>query len=141
MTPRSRLPMPPTMRTLPIPACRIFGEIALRSDGAHGYIRVDWYTPDALPAWGDGRLTILGTDGYIELRKYVDVGHDGTDHLILANGTRCERIDASNAGLPFFGRLLDDLRTRGETAMPQAHAFRVCELALRAQAIADGRAG
>ena len=116
-----------------------FGEIALKRDRGHGYIRVDWYTPDALPTWGDGRLTILGTEGYIELRKYVDVGQSGGDHLILVNGTRCERIDASGAGLPFFGRLLEDMRTRGETAMTQAHVFKVCELALRAQAMAEGR--
>ncbi|MBF9030582.1 Gfo/Idh/MocA family oxidoreductase [Rhodobacterales bacterium HKCCE3408] len=114
-----------------------FGEIVLRGDGGHGYIRVDWYTPDALPTWGDGRLTILGTEGYIELRKYVDVGHDGTDHLILVNGSRCERIDASGAGLPYFARLIDDIRDRTETAMTQEHVFRVCDLALRAQAMAE----
>jgi predicted dehydrogenase len=120
------------------PGLQDFGEIALRSPQGHGYIRVDWYTPDALPTWGDGRLTILGTEGYIELRKYVDVGHAGTDHLVLVNATRCERIDASAAGLPYFARLIADIRDRSETAMPQAHAFTVSELALRAQAIAEG---
>ena len=122
------------------PGLQDFGEIALRSGTAHGYIRVDWYTPDALPTWGDGRLTILGTEGYIELRKYVDVGQKGTDHLILVNGDRCERIDASDAGLPYFARLLDDFRSRGETAMTQAHVYKVSELALRAQALAEGKA-
>ncbi len=121
------------------PGLQDFGEIALRSENGHGYIRVDWYTPDALPTWGDGRLTILGTEGYIELRKYVDIGHQGTDHLIFANATRCERIDASDAGLPFFGRLLNDFRDRSETAMTQSHAFKVCELALQAQAMAEGK--
>lgn len=117
-----------------------FGEIALSSPRGRGYIRVDWYTPDALPTWGDGRLTILGTDGYIELRKYVDIGGaDGTDHLILVNGDRCEKIDASGAGLPYFARLVADIRDRTETAMPQTHAFKVCELALTAQAMAEGR--
>lgn len=120
------------------PGMQDFGEIALRSDKGHGYIRVDWYTPDALPNWGDGRLTILGTEGYIELRKYVDVGHEGTDHLILVNGTRCERMDASDAGLPFFGRLIDDIRNRTETANRQDHVFTVCDLALQAQAMAEG---
>ncbi|MFZ5964834.1 Gfo/Idh/MocA family protein [Thalassococcus sp. BH17M4-6] len=119
------------------PGLQDFGEIALRGDGGHGYIRVDWYTPDALPTWGDGRLTILGTEGYIELRKYVDVGHEGTDHLILVNGTRCDRIDASGAGLPFFARLMADIRDRTETAMTQEHAFRVCDLSLQAQAMAE----
>ena len=121
------------------PGLQDFGEIALRAPEGHGYIRVDWYTPDALPTWGDGRLTILGTEGYIELRKYVDVGGaDGTDHLILVNGTRCEKIDASDAGLPYFARLAADIRDRTETAMPQEHAFKVCELSLIAQAMAEG---
>jgi len=123
------------------PGLQDFGEVALRSENGHGYIRLDWFTPDGLPTWGDGRLTILGTDGYIELRKYVDVGgDDGTDHLILVNGDRCEKIDASDAGMPYFARLIADIRDRTETAMPQAHAFKVCELALTAQMMAEGRA-
>ena len=110
----------------------------LRSDKGHGYIRVDWYTPDALPTWGDGRLTILGTEGYIELRKYVDVGGtEGTDHLILVNGSRCEKIQCADAGLPYFARLMTDIRERRETAMPQAHAFKVMELAITAQGLAE----
>ncbi|MEM8691444.1 MAG: Gfo/Idh/MocA family oxidoreductase [Pseudomonadota bacterium] len=119
------------------PDLQDFGEITLRSDQGHGYIRVDWFTPDALPTWGDGRLTILGTEGYIELRKYVDVGQSGTDYVILANGDRCEKIDASDAGLPYFPRLIDDITNRTETAMSQAHCFKVMELALKAQALAE----
>ena len=120
------------------PGLQDFGEVALKSGHCHGYVRVDWYTPDALPTWGDGRLTILGTEGYIELRKYVDVGgREGTDHLVLVNGSRCENIDASDAGLPFFKRLVHDIETRSETAMRQSHAFKVCELALKAQALAE----
>ncbi|MEL6467316.1 MAG: Gfo/Idh/MocA family oxidoreductase [Pseudomonadota bacterium] len=118
-----------------------FGEIALRSDHASGYIRVDWYTPDALPTWGDGRLTLLGTKGYIELRKYVDVGgREGTDHLVLVNGERCEMLDAREAGLPYFARLAHDIAHRTNTAMSQAHCFKVMELALHAQAVAEGTA-
>lgn len=118
-----------------------FGEIALRSESAHGYIRVDWYTPDALPTWGDGRLTILGTEGTIELRKYVDIARsDTTDHLYLVNGTRCEYMDCRDAGYPYFEQLADDIRHRTETAMPQAHCFKVMELALQAQAMADDQA-
>ena len=117
------------------PGLQDFGEILLRSDTAQGYIRVDWYTPDGLPTWGDGRLTILGTEGYIELRKYVDVaGRDGTDHLFLVNGDTCEHIDASNAPLPYFERLISDVNNRTETAMKQTHCFKVTELALTAQA-------
>ncbi len=120
------------------PGLEDFGEISLRSDQGTGTIRVDWYTPDALPSWGDGRLNLLGTEGYIELRKYVDVGGTGgTDHLIIVNGKRCEKIDSSDAGLPYFGRLSSDIRNRTETAMTQAHCFKVMELALQAQQIAD----
>lgn len=121
------------------PGLQDFGEIAFSAPEGRGYIRVDWFTPDALPTWGDGRLTILGTEGYIELRKYVDVGgRPGTDHLVLVNGDRCEMIDASDAGLPYFARIIADIRDRTETAMPQEHAFTVMRLALQAQAMAEG---
>lgn len=116
------------------PGLQDFGEILLRSEKGQGYIRVDWYTPDGLPNWGDGRLTILGTEGYIELRKYVDVaGREGTDHLFLVNGDTCEYIDASQAPLPYFERLMNDVNQRTQTAMTQEHCFKVMELALKAQ--------
>ncbi|SDE68616.1 Gfo/Idh/MocA family protein [Limimaricola pyoseonensis] len=122
------------------PGLQDFGELALRSDRGHGYIRVDWYTPDGLPTWGDGRLTILGTEGYIELRKYVDVGGaEGTDHVILVNGEICEKIACPDEDLPYFAALIRDIRERTETAMPQAHAFTVMRLALTAQAMAEER--
>lgn len=115
-----------------------FGQLSLTSDQGHGYIRVDWYTPDALPTWGDGRLTILGTEGYIELRKYVDVAREETtDHLYLVNGSRCEHIDCRDAGYPYFANLANDIRNRTETAMPQDHCFKVMELALKAQLMAE----
>ncbi len=121
------------------PGLQDFGELSLRSETATGSIRVDWYTPDALPNWGDGRLTILGTHGYIELRKYVDVGGvHGTDHLLLVTNTTCEKLACADAGLPYFERLSDDIRDRTETAMPQSYCFKVMELALTAQAIAEG---
>lgn len=114
-----------------------FGEVVLRSERAAGYIRVDWFTPDGLPTWGDGRLTILGTEGYIELRKYLDIeGHPGTDHLFLAdkNGTRY--IGCEGQPLTYFRDFAADVANRTETAMPQKHAFTVCRLALEAQAMA-----
>jgi predicted dehydrogenase len=114
-----------------------FGEILLRSGQANGYIRVDWYTPDGLANWGDGRLLILGTQGYIELRKYVDIaGRDGTDHLFLVTNQETRYVDCSDASLPYYERLCRDVFGRTETAMTQAHCFKVCELALRAQATA-----
>ena len=123
------------------PGLQDFGQLALESESARGYIRVDWFTPEALPNWGDGRLMLLGTEGTIELRKYVDVGGaPGTDHLFLVNGTRCERMDCTKAGRPYFARLAADVRDRTETAMPQAHAFKVMELAITAQNMAEAGA-
>lgn len=121
------------------PGLQDFGEIVLKSDQGRGYIRLDWYTPDALPTWGDGRLTILGTEGYIELRKYVDVAtSEATDTLLLVNNERCEKIDASGAGKPYFACLIDDVKQRTETAMSQAHCFKTMELAIKAQVHAEG---
>lgn len=120
------------------PGLQDFGELSLRSETATGSIRVDWFTPDALPTWGDGRLTILGTEGYIELRKYIDVeGTKGTDHVILVNGETIAKSCEENAELPYFCNLIYDIRNRTETAMTQKHCFKVMELALEAQARAE----
>lgn len=115
-----------------------FGEVLLRSDKGAGYIRVDWFTPDGLPTWGDGRLTILGTRGYIELRKYVDIaGRPGKDHLFLVDGSGVRYIDCSGEKLDYFDQYLADVQNRTETAMTQDHVFEVCRLSLEAQARAS----
>jgi predicted dehydrogenase len=112
-----------------------FGEVLLKSGRGHGYVRVDWYTPDGLPTWGDGRLTILGTEGYIELRKYVDIaGRPGIDHLFLVDRAGTRHVDCTGVELPYYASLVRDVTDRTATAMPQAHAFKVTELALTAQA-------
>lgn len=116
------------------PAMQDFGEATLRNDHAHGYVRVDWYTPQGLPTWGDGRLVILGTEGYIELRKYVDIaGRPGGDHLFVVDGAGTEHVDCSDVELRYYPDLVHDVAHRTETACPQAHTFAVMRLALRAQ--------
>lgn len=116
------------------PAFEDFGDVMLKGDGGTGYIRVDWFTPDGLSTWGDGRLTILGTEGYIELRKYVDIaGREGGNHLFLVNQKETKYIDCSNEPLPFGELFVNDILNRTETAMPQAHCFLAMELALLAQ--------
>jgi len=120
------------------PVFQDFGEILLRSDRASGYVRVDWFTADGLPTWGDGRLFILGTEGSIELRKYVDLdGRPGTDHVFLIDRTGTRHIDASGEPLSYFRNFLSDVRDRTETAMAQQHVFTVCRLSLQAQAQAE----
>ncbi len=116
------------------PAFQDFGDVVVHGNGGSGYIRLDWFTPAGLPVWGDGRLTILGTDGYIEARKYVDIGgRDGGDHLFLVDGKGMQRIDCANVDLPYGRQLVDDVLNRTETAMTQAHCFLAMELAIRAQ--------
>lgn len=117
------------------PEFQDFGDVMVRGNGGTGYIRLDWFTPAGLPTWGDGRLFILGTDGYIEARKYVDIagGRPGGNHLFLVDQKGMQRIDCSQTELPYGRQVVDDVLHRTETAMPQAHAFLASELALRAQ--------
>jgi predicted dehydrogenase len=118
-----------------------FGEMLVRSPNATGYIRVDWFTPDGLPTWGDGRMVILGTKGTIEMRKYVDIGgENGTDHLFLVDRHNVQRIDCSFVELPFGRQLIHDIINRTDTAMPQSRCFKAMELALTAQAMAEAAA-
>lgn len=117
-----------------LPDFEDFGEVLMRSDRASGYIRVDWFTADGLPSWGDGRLTILGTEGTIELRKYLDIaGRPGTDHLFLVDKAGTRHIDASGEPLTYFRDLIADVANRSERAVTQRHVFTVCRLALHAQ--------
>ena len=111
-----------------------FGDVMVKGDNGTGYIRVDWFTPDGLNTWGDGRLTILGTEGYIEIRKNVDIAsHEGGNHLYLVNQKETKYIDCSKEPLPFGEQFVNDILNRTETAMPQAHCFLATELALKAQ--------
>lgn len=117
-----------------------FGEAGLKGDnGCSNYFRVDWFTPDGLSTWGDERLTILGTEGYIELRKYTDVARETSgNHLYLVNAEGEYHLDLNDkVGYPFFGRLILDCLNRTETAMTQAHAFKAGELAVKTQLQAE----
>lgn len=113
-----------------------FGDATLVGDnGATGYFRVDWMTPDGLSTWGDGRMTILGSDGYIELRKYVDIAREQTsNHVYLVNKDGEQHFAVSGqVGYPYFGQLILDCLNRTEVAMTQEHAFKAAELCLIAQ--------
>ncbi len=111
-----------------------FGDVMLSGNGGSGYLRVDWFTPDGLNTWGDGRLTVLGTEGFMEVRKNVDIaGRPGGNHLFLVNQKETTYIDCSNQDLPYGKKLVDDIINRTETAMTQEHCFLATELALKAQ--------
>jgi len=116
------------------PKIQDFGDMSVRSDHATGYIRIDWFTPEGLGTWGDGRTFILGTDGYIEMRKYIDIaGREGGNHLFLVNQKETKYYDCSNVHMPYGEQLVSDVVNRTETAMTQAHCFLATELALNAQ--------
>ncbi len=119
------------------PGLEDFGDVMLRGDGGTGYVRVDWFTPDGLNTWGDARLTVLGTEGYIEVRKNADIGgRPGGEHLLLVDKKETRYFDCKNEPLPYGERLVDDVLNRTETAMPQQHCFYATELALKAQKLA-----
>lgn len=114
-----------------------FGDAMMRGNGGAGYFRLDWFTPDGLPVFGDGRLTIIGSDGYIEVRKYIDLaGRPGGSHLYLIDHSGIRHVDCGDVDLPYGRQVIDDVLNRTETAMTQAHCFLATELALKAQAMA-----
>lgn len=117
-----------------------FGDAMLKGEnGASGYFRCDWFTPQGLSTWGDGRLTLLGTEGYIEIRKYIDITRQEQDVVYLVNKEGEFRYPvAGKVGFPFFGELILDCLNRTENAMTQAHAFKAAELCVRAQMLANG---
>ena len=122
------------------PGLQDFGEASLATDtGASCYCRVDWFTPDGLPVWGDGRTFILGTEGYIEIRKYVDYSLPGNPSQMLyitdKDGTR--KIDCREMKFPFFGNFILDILNGTENAMTQEHAFKAAELSMKAQVLAE----
>lgn len=111
-----------------------FGDLTAVGDGGTGYVRVDWFTPDGLGVWGDGRLFILGTEGYIELRKYIDpTGRPGANHLLVVDNKQARYIDCSQVQLPFGPQFVTDIVERTSVAQDQDQALLAAELVLTAQ--------
>jgi predicted dehydrogenase len=121
------------------PGLEDFGDCNLTGEnGSTGYFRVDWFTPDGLSTWGDGRTFLLGTEGYIELRKYVDVATGAGDQVYLVDSSGEHHFDVKGkVGYPFFGELVRDCLERTERAMTQEHAFKAAELCLIAEERAE----
>lgn len=112
-----------------------YGDATLIGDnGATFTYQVHWFTPDGLPTWGDGRTFITGTDGYIELRKYINLGGEGSDlcYLVTQKGTQTIECKGK-VGYRYFGQLILDCLNGTENAMTQAHAFKAAELCIRCQ--------
>jgi len=122
------------------PGLEDFGEANLRLDtGASAYCRLDWFNPAGSKVWGDGRTFVMGTEGYLEIRKYRDIVHGGSDRIYLVDSKDEQVIDCKGKiGFPFFGQFVLDCLERTENAMTQERAFKAAELSMQAQKIADG---
>ena len=117
-----------------------YGDCSLIADnGATGYARLDWFTPRGLSTWGDGRVFIIGTEGTIEIRKYLEVGISPEgDHVYLVNKDGEQRIEAhGKTGFPFFANMVRDCIDRSDTAMAQEHILEVMRLSVEAQEAAE----
>lgn len=115
-----------------------FAEFTLSTPSVRGYCRVDWFTPDGLPTWGDGRLFLVGTDGTLELRKNMDIeGRPGTNHMFVANKGSTRYVDCGALSVSYYRDFLEAVRTRDFSALPQEPVFTICRMALDAQANAQ----
>jgi len=116
------------------PKFQDFGDMMLRGNAGFGYVRLDWFTPQGLGTWGDGRLFILGTDGYMELRKYADIaGRKGGNHLFVVDAKQARYIDCNALTLPFGLQFIADVVNRTHTAQDQTQCLLAAELVIRAQ--------
>ncbi len=111
-----------------------FGDVVLRGDRGLGYVRLDWFTPNGLGTWGDGRLFILGTEGYIEVRKYTNVAVKAQgNNLYLVDGKQARYFDCNNLALPFGPQFVADIVNRTHVAQDQVQCLLAAELAIKAQ--------
>jgi predicted dehydrogenase len=116
------------------PRFQDFGDMVLRGDRGFGYVRLDWFTPNGLGTWGDGRLFILGTEGYIEVRKYTNVGVNSTpNNLFIVDAKQARYIDCNKVTLPFGPQFVSDVIHRTHTAQDQEQALFAAELVIKAQ--------
>jgi len=116
------------------PRFQDFGDMMLRGDRGLGYFRLDWFTPDGLGTWGDGRLFVLGTEGYIEVRKYTDVAvKKSGNNLFIVDQKEARYIDCNNLTLPFGPQFVADIVNRTHVAQDQAQCLLAAELVIKAQ--------
>ena len=116
------------------PRFQDFGDMMLRGNRGLGYVRLDWFTPDGLGTWGDGRLFVLGTEGYIEVRKYTDVAvKKSGNNLFIVDRKQARYIDCNNMDLPFGPQFIADIVNRTHVAQDQAQCLLAAELVIKAQ--------
>jgi predicted dehydrogenase len=116
------------------PKFQDFGDMMIHGDGGFGYFRVDWFTPDGLGVFGDERTFLLGAEGYIEMRKNIDIaGRPGADHVLIVDRKSARYIDCKNLELPFGRQFIQDIVNRTHFAQDQSAALLATELVLKGQ--------
>lgn len=116
------------------PRFQDFGDMMLRGNHGLGYVRLDWFTPDGLGTWGDGRLFVLGTEGYIEVRKYTNVAVSETgNNLFIVDKHQARYIDCNHVNLPFGPQFVSDIVNRTHVAQDQDQCLLAAELSIKAQ--------
>jgi hypothetical protein len=79
-------------------------------------------------------LYILGTDGYIEVRKYTNVGVSKKgNNLFIVDAKEARMIDCNDVPLPFGPQFVDDVVHRTHTAQDQEQCLLAAELSIKAQ--------
>ena len=122
----------------PPPGFEDFAELTLRGGGMTGTLRVDWFTPDGLPDWGDGRLFLVGTEGTLELRKNLDIeGRSGGDHMFVVNKQQTRYVDCSALPVHYYSDFLADVRDRAGRVTAGGRIAAACRVALQCQAQAE----
>jgi predicted dehydrogenase len=120
------------------PGFEDFAEVTLRGGGMTGTMRLDWFTPDGLADWGDGRLFLTGTEGTLELRKNLDLeGRAGGNHMFVTNRKQTRYVDASTHPVTYYQDFLADVRDRSGTTMDRGRVCAACRLALQCQGTAE----
>lgn len=108
-----------------------FGDFTFQGvAGAAGYARVDWLTPETLPSFGDLRCMVVGTEGFIEIRKKIDLAVDNNrytgDQLLMCSKNRePERVDCRHIPITFHEQLVRDVAQGLNRCIPHAHVFRL----------------
>jgi len=96
---------------------------------------VDWFTPDALPTWGDIRQLLVGTEGTLEIRSTISMGSaDAKPALFLTTrSSASEQVDVSDVDTAWADQLVADVREGVNRLMPHNETFGAIRTVLEMQ--------
>jgi len=102
-------------------------------------VRVDWFTPDALPTWGDIRQLLVGTEGTLEIRSTISMGSaDAKPALFLTTrSSPPEQVDAEDVDTAWAPQLVADIREGVNRLMPHVETFPALHAVLEMQREAE----